>query len=115
MGTAVIVEAVRTPVGKRGGVLSGVHAAEILGSAQTALIDRAGIAPTEVEQMAGGCVAARRAAVYGRLPDAGRAVRFGAAGRARGGRADRGGRDRRRDRVRGRGDEPGAAGHRGQG
>ena len=47
MGTAVIVEAVRTPVGKRGGVLSGVHAAEILGSAQTALIDRAGIAPAE--------------------------------------------------------------------
>jgi acetyl-CoA C-acetyltransferase len=56
MGTAVIVEAVRTPVGKRGGVLSGVHAAEILGSVQTALIDRAGIAPAEVEQVAGGCV-----------------------------------------------------------
>ena len=56
MGTAVIVEAVRTPVGKRGGVLSGVHAAEILGGVQTALIDRAGIAPAEVEQVAGGCV-----------------------------------------------------------
>src|SRR6266568_4076653 len=56
MGTAVIVEAVRTPVGKRGGVLSGVHAAEILGCAQTALIDRAGISPAEVEQVAGGCV-----------------------------------------------------------
>src|ERR1700746_1508270 len=56
MGTAVIVEAVRTPVGKRGGMLSGVHAAEILGSAQTALIDRAGIAPPAVEQVAGGCV-----------------------------------------------------------
>jgi acetyl-CoA C-acetyltransferase len=56
MGTAVIVEAVRTPVGKRGGVLSGVHAAEILGTVQTALIDRAGIAPAEVEQVAGGCV-----------------------------------------------------------
>src|SRR4029077_14551410 len=56
MGTAVIVEGGRTPVGKRGGVLSGVHAAEILGSAQTALIDRAGIAPAEVEQVAGGCV-----------------------------------------------------------
>jgi acetyl-CoA C-acetyltransferase len=56
MGTAVIVEAVRTPVGKRGGVLSGVHAAEILGGAQAALIDRAGIAPAEVEQVAGGCV-----------------------------------------------------------
>jgi acetyl-CoA C-acetyltransferase len=37
MGTAVIVEAVRTPVGKRGGVLSGLHAAELLGGAQTAL------------------------------------------------------------------------------
>ena len=56
MGTAVIVEAVRTPVGKRGGVLSGVHPAEILGGAQTALIDRAGIAPSVVEQVAGGCV-----------------------------------------------------------
>jgi acetyl-CoA C-acetyltransferase len=56
MGTAVIVEAVRTPIGKRGGVLSGVHAAEILGGVQTALIDRAGIAPAEVEQVAGGCV-----------------------------------------------------------
>ena len=56
MGTAVIVEAVRTPVGKRGGVLSGVHAAEILGGVQTALIGRAGIAPAEVEQVAGGCV-----------------------------------------------------------
>ena len=56
MGTAVIVEAVRTPVGKRGGVLSGLHAAEILGGAQTALIDRAGIAPAVVEQVAGGCV-----------------------------------------------------------
>src|SRR5215831_793144 len=56
MGTAVIVEAVRTPVGKRGGVLSGMHAAEILGGAQIALIDRAGIAPSVVEQVAGGCV-----------------------------------------------------------
>ncbi len=56
MGTAVIVEAVRTPVGKRGGVLSGVHAAEILGGVQKALIDRAGIAAAEVEQVAGGCV-----------------------------------------------------------
>src|SRR5215472_13096597 len=56
MGTAVIVEAVRTPVGRRGGVLSGLHAAEILGGAQTALIDRAGLAPAEVEQVAGGCV-----------------------------------------------------------
>jgi acetyl-CoA C-acetyltransferase len=56
VGTAVIVEAVRTPIGKRGGVLAGLHAAEILGSAQTALLDRAGIDPALVEQVAGGCV-----------------------------------------------------------
>jgi acetyl-CoA C-acetyltransferase len=52
----VIVEAVRTPIGKRGGALSGLHAAEILGSAQTALLERAGIEPASVEQVAGGCV-----------------------------------------------------------
>ena len=56
MGTAVIVEAVRTPIGKRNGALSGLHAAEILGSAQTALLERAGIEPALVEQVAGGCV-----------------------------------------------------------
>ena len=56
MGVAVIVEAVRTPIGKRGGALSGLHAAEILGRAQTALLERAGIEATEVEQVVGGCV-----------------------------------------------------------
>ena len=34
MGTPVIVEAVRTPIGKRGGWLAGLHAAELLGGAQ---------------------------------------------------------------------------------
>jgi acetyl-CoA C-acetyltransferase len=56
VGTAVIVEAVRTPIGRRGGVLAGLHAAEVLGAAQSALLDRAGIAPAAVEQVAGGCV-----------------------------------------------------------
>ena len=56
MGTAVIVEAVRTPIGRRGGTLSGLHAAEILGAAQAALADRAGIEPAVIEQVAGGCV-----------------------------------------------------------
>jgi acetyl-CoA C-acetyltransferase len=56
MGTAVIVEAVRTPIGKRNGGLSGLHPAEILGAAQTALLERAGISPSLVEQVAGGCV-----------------------------------------------------------
>jgi acetyl-CoA C-acetyltransferase len=56
VGTAVIVEAVRTPIGKRGGALSSLHAAEILGTAQTALLERAGIEAAEVEQVVGGCV-----------------------------------------------------------
>ena len=56
MGTAVIVEAVRTPIGRRGGTLAGLHAAEILGAAQTALLERAGLEPATVEQIAGGCV-----------------------------------------------------------
>ncbi len=56
MGTAVIVEAVRTPIGKRNGNLSGMHAAEILGAAQRGLVERAGIEPALVEQIAGGCV-----------------------------------------------------------
>lgn len=56
MGSAVIVEAARTPIGKRGGALSGLHAAEILGAALTGLLKRSGISPSEVEQVAGGCV-----------------------------------------------------------
>jgi acetyl-CoA C-acetyltransferase len=56
VATAVIVEAVRTPIGKRRGALSGLHPAEILGRAQTALVERAGIEPGDVEQIAGGCV-----------------------------------------------------------
>jgi acetyl-CoA C-acetyltransferase len=56
VGTAVIIEAVRTPIGKRGGALAGLHAAEILGGTQTALLERAGIEPGGVDQVAGGCV-----------------------------------------------------------
>ena len=56
MGTAVIVEAVRTPIGRRRGALAGLHPAELLGHAQTALLERAGLAAAEVEQVAGGCV-----------------------------------------------------------
>jgi len=56
VGNPVIVEAVRTPIGKRGGWLSGLHATEILGAAQLAAIDRSGIDPALVEQAIGGCV-----------------------------------------------------------
>jgi acetyl-CoA C-acetyltransferase len=56
VGTPVIVEAVRTPIGKRGGWLSGLHAAEILGAVQRGILDRSGIDPELVEQVIGGCV-----------------------------------------------------------
>ncbi|MFI7121614.1 steroid 3-ketoacyl-CoA thiolase [Amycolatopsis sp. NPDC049868] len=56
MGSPVIVEAVRTPIGKRRGHLAGLHAAEILGAAQRALLDRAGLDPALVEQVIGGAV-----------------------------------------------------------
>ena len=56
MAQPVIVEAVRTPIGKRNGWLSGFHAAELLGNAQVELVKRAGIEPGDVEQIVGGCV-----------------------------------------------------------
>ena len=52
----VIVEAVRTPIGKRNGVLSGLHPTRILSHTQLALIEKAGIEPAEVQQIVGGCV-----------------------------------------------------------
>ncbi|ROP28044.1 steroid 3-ketoacyl-CoA thiolase [Couchioplanes caeruleus] len=56
MGVPVIVGAVRTPIGRRGGWLAGLHAAELLGAAQRAVLARTGLDPALVEQVAGGCV-----------------------------------------------------------
>ncbi|QEN16253.1 steroid 3-ketoacyl-CoA thiolase [Mycolicibacterium sp. ELW1] len=56
MGNPVIVEATRSPIGKRGGWLSGLHATELLGAVQKAVIEKAGIDANEVEQAIGGCV-----------------------------------------------------------
>lgn len=56
MPNPVIVEAVRTPIGKRNGWLSGLHAAELLGRAQRGLLERAQLDPMLVEQAIGGCV-----------------------------------------------------------
>jgi acetyl-CoA C-acetyltransferase len=56
MGRPVIVEAVRTPIGKRGGWLSGLHPTKVLGHVQTEVVKRAGIEPGLVEQVIGGCV-----------------------------------------------------------
>jgi acetyl-CoA C-acetyltransferase len=56
MAQPVIVEAVRSPIGKRNGWLSGFHASELLGNVQVELVKRAGIDPGAVEQIVGGCV-----------------------------------------------------------
>ena len=56
MGNPVIVEAVRTPIGRRNGQLSGKHATAVLGHVQQAVLERAGIAGSDVGQVIGGCV-----------------------------------------------------------
>jgi acetyl-CoA acyltransferase len=53
---AVIVEAVRTPIGKRGGALSGVHPADLSATVLRALVDRTGLDPALVEDVVWGCV-----------------------------------------------------------
>ena len=58
MTHVVIVDAVRTPIGRRGGGLSSVHPADLMGTVQTALIERTGIDPGHVDQVVGGCVSA---------------------------------------------------------
>ncbi|MGP0047255.1 MAG: steroid 3-ketoacyl-CoA thiolase [Solirubrobacteraceae bacterium] len=56
MRSAVLIDAVRTPIGKRGGRLSVRHAADVLGHVQRAVLDRAGVEPEAVGQLVGGCV-----------------------------------------------------------
>jgi acetyl-CoA C-acetyltransferase len=56
MAQPVIVEAVRTPIGKRNGWLSGLRAADVLGAAQVEVVKRSGIDPASVGQVVGGCV-----------------------------------------------------------
>jgi acetyl-CoA acyltransferase len=56
MRDAVIVEAVRTPVGKRNGGLSGVHPADLSAHVLKALVERAGVEPGVVEDVIWGCV-----------------------------------------------------------
>ena len=52
----VIVEAVRTPIGRRGGGLASAHSVDLLATVQQAVIERSGIDPAEVGQVIGGCV-----------------------------------------------------------
>ncbi len=53
---AVIVEAVRTPIGRRGGRLAGWHPADLLGFALTGLFERSGVDPGRIDDVIGGCV-----------------------------------------------------------
>lgn len=56
MAEAVIVEAVRSPVGKRNGGLSGVHAADLSAQVLNALVEKAGVDPGLVDDVIWGCV-----------------------------------------------------------
>ena len=56
MPEAYIVDAVRSPVGRRGGGLSQVHPADLGAHSLTALMQRTGIDPGAVEDVVFGCV-----------------------------------------------------------
>ena len=56
MREVVIVEAVRTAVGKRNGGLSGVHPVDLSAQVLTALAERTGLDPTVVDDVVWGCV-----------------------------------------------------------
>ena len=53
---AVVVDVVRTTLGKRGGALAGWHPADLLGFALNSLVERTGVDPGLVDDVIGGCV-----------------------------------------------------------
>jgi acetyl-CoA acyltransferase len=56
MREAVIVEAVRTPIGKKNGKLSGWHPVDLLAEVLNAAVERTGIDPSTVDDHITGCV-----------------------------------------------------------
>ncbi len=56
MSDAVIVDAVRTPIGKRNGALSAVHPADLSAHVLKALVERVGVRPDEIDDVVWGCV-----------------------------------------------------------
>ncbi len=56
MGNPVIVEALRTPIGKRGGALASVIAPKLLSHVQRGVLEAAGVEPADVDQIVAGCV-----------------------------------------------------------
>lgn len=57
MRDAVIVEAVRTPIGKRNGALAGVHPVDLSAMVLTELVQRVGVDPSVIDDVVWGCVA----------------------------------------------------------
>ncbi len=56
MTNVVIVDAARSPIGKRNGGLSTLHPTDLLAAVQKGIVERTGIDPAEIEQVVGGCV-----------------------------------------------------------
>ncbi len=56
MTDVVIVEAGRSPVGKRNGSLAGAHPADVLGPVMMEVVKRAGVTSADVGQVVGGCI-----------------------------------------------------------
>ncbi|MDO8389499.1 MAG: acetyl-CoA C-acyltransferase [Actinomycetota bacterium] len=56
MNEVLIIDAVRTAVGRRNGTLARTGANDLLGTAQKAIIERSGIDPLHVDQVVGGCI-----------------------------------------------------------
>ena len=56
MGRPVIVDAVRTPLGRRRGWLAGVHPAVLIGHAMSEVLARSGLDSDLVDQVVAGCV-----------------------------------------------------------
>ncbi|MEX0942267.1 MAG: steroid 3-ketoacyl-CoA thiolase [Pseudomonadales bacterium] len=56
MGDVYIVEACRSPIGKRGKGLAGLKPADLLGAVQKAALERSGIPAEKIDQVIGGCV-----------------------------------------------------------
>lgn len=56
MSEAYLVDAVRSPVGRRGGGLAGVHPADLGGQVISALLNRVGVDPAAVDDVVLGCV-----------------------------------------------------------
>jgi acetyl-CoA C-acetyltransferase len=56
MRDVYIIEAARSPIGRRGGDLAALHPAALLGAVQQGALDRANIDPAGIGQVLGGCV-----------------------------------------------------------